>query len=216
MITVSTYIGGIFAFSMITPPSFENNNAIGSNVENDLTTNAIPQNYTRRGILAIEACECLGVTYSDTDAPPIRLISPTNNSIMLGGTTIELHIKDNYPLGDKPFGPKQVLYHWDTEQSNTSLSHPEAEDDFIYNVTLLNDEGAHVLYVYAVDYEGNWASSIFVFTVTSNPSSVTQPPPETTFSTEPQVSRRSPGFLLPLVISALIGSVTLITWRKRK
>ncbi|MFX1506484.1 MAG: hypothetical protein ACFFDC_10255 [Promethearchaeota archaeon] len=138
-----------------------------------------------------------------TGIPPpfIKVNSPRNNSVMLGGTNINLSIID------EENGINQAIYHWDNDQDNISLPHP-------YDVVLLDEIGPHILYIYAENGAGNWTAVKFHYTVTSDTSAVTEPPAssETSF-VQP---RRSSGFLVLPVLLALFSTLALITWRKRK
>ncbi|UCG03820.1 MAG: hypothetical protein JSW11_07500 [Candidatus Heimdallarchaeota archaeon] len=133
--------------------------------------------------------------------PFIKANSPRNNSVMLGGTNIDLIIID------EESGINQALYRWDDDQSNSTLSSP-------YDVVLPDEIGEHVLYINVENGAGNWTSAKFHYTVTSDPSAVSEPPaPSETSYVQP---RRSSGFLVLPVILALFSSLTLISWRKRR
>lgn len=169
VITLATSIGGTFAFNIIAPP-FQITFAINSNLDNDEMNDAVPQDYSMLELMEInDGCYCVatGQTYTDELAPFIALISPANNSVNPGGSTIVLDITDNYPQGDPPFSAKEVRYHWN-EQSNTTLPKPKPEVYSTYKVVLPNDFGVQVLYVYAVDNSGNWASAVFSFTAVAS------------------------------------------------
>ncbi len=89
---------------------------------------------------------------TDDTAPTITLIDPANGSIVPGGSTIDLEVNDANALN-------QVLYNWDGGV-NQSLSSP-------YDVPLPQNEGQHVLLVYAQDAAGNWNSTRYVFTASN-------------------------------------------------
>jgi hypothetical protein len=204
MIVLFSYIGGIFATAIIAP-SFQINYVTSSKSDNN--NEAIPQNSSRLEILEIKDCECMGKTYSDDDPPKIKGKYPPNGSVLLGGTTIEIEVTDNYPLND--FLPDQVLYNWDKGQSNTTIDEPPFE------VVIPTEEGPHELYVYAGDNSGNWRSAIFYFNTTSDPDSVYIPSVSSTTTSNPP-ARRSPGFSLLPVILTIIGSMPIIIWKRRK
>lgn len=154
VIIISTFIGGIFVLKA-TVPSFQIKNFVISNLDND-ENNTIPQNYTRRGVEQFDAC----CGHTDVNGPSIKS-SPKDNSFVLAGATIKLIIQDDNPFND--FKTTQVLYHWDNDQSNTTLSDPD--ENLVYEVIISNDNGPYVLYVYAVDYDENWSSATLHFTV---------------------------------------------------
>jgi hypothetical protein len=176
-------------------------------------------------IQEIKSCDCLGVTYSDTEPPVIDISSPPNNSLILVTTIIIIEIDDNFPAieGGPSFVPEFVLYHWNDATSNTTAynantDEPPASDDPVrLEFTLPSNEAntTHVLYLYAVDYEGNWASITFVCTTPGEgeESNVSWTTTTTTTTTE---RRRTDGFLVIPMILFLIGFVNIITWRKRK
>lgn len=291
MIALFSYIGGIFV-TAITTPSFQTKYAPNSNLDNDEMNQAVPQNYSKRGIMDIDQDACCG--HTDVTPPKITVASPPgwnrvyNNSVNIGGTTITLSITDDNPMDDflpavvnyhwgeqsdttldSPYevilpnnkgphvlnvsagdssgnwdsvifqfivgipppaitltsprndtvilndtiidlnvedelsGVNQVLYHWDNDQSNTTLVSP-------YEVVLPIDNGPCILSVYAENSAGNWTSTIFNFTATDDPGSTT---PSSTYTGPP---RRASGFPVLPVILVLIGSVPIITWKRRK
>lgn len=153
VIAIFSFIGGMF-FTKTTVPFFPSSKAINSNLGNNEMNEAIPQNIGRE-VMNIEQDACCG--HSDTTPPSIQLNSPTNNSFILGGTTIDLKIFDDNPFYE--YETKEVLYRWDTDSSNTTLESP-------HNLVISNDIGTHVLYVYAEDNDDNSGSVIFIFTVT--------------------------------------------------
>lgn len=210
MIVLFSYIGGIFATAIIAP-SFQINYITSS--KSDTRNEAIPQNSSRFEILEIKDCECMGKTYSDEDPPKIKSKYPPNGSVLLGGTTIEIEITDNYPLND--FLPDQVLYNWDKGQSNTSIDEPTDKSEHTYEVVMPTEEGPHELYVYAGDNSGNWDSAIFYFNTTTDPNSVYIPTVSSTTTSSPP-ARRSPGFSLLPVILTLSVSIPIIIWKRRK
>lgn len=205
VIAISTFIGGIFVTQLVAP-SFLINKATIPNLDNTQVNEAIPQNYTKRGSLNVGQDSCCG--HVDYLPPTIRLLSPPNNVTILDDTTINLHVRDNNLFYD--YEPKEVTYRWDTDTSNTTLEDP-------YDLDLSTDNGPVVLYVYAVDFSGNWASAVFYFRVTTDPSEVTYGT-EVTFQTDTlgNDDYTYSGFLLLPIMVALIGSVTVITWKRRK
>ncbi len=85
------------------------------------------------------------------DFPPVIMLNNiVNNTIHEAGTIIGFNIQD-------PNGLSQVLYHWDNEDNNKTLTAP-------YEIILILGDGLHVLYVYAKDNENNWAYERFIFT----------------------------------------------------
>ncbi|MHA2173565.1 MAG: hypothetical protein ACXABI_01935 [Candidatus Hodarchaeales archaeon] len=134
--------------------------------------------------------------------PAILLVFPTNNSVLLSGSTLDFTITDEYS------GVSQVLFHWDDAASNTTLSDP-------YDVILPVERGFHNLYLYAQNGEGNWSSVVFQFYTTTDSSSVsiaeTTDPNQTTTP-----RRRTPGFLFLYSILSLGLTILLITKKRRK
>ncbi|MFX1254812.1 MAG: Ig-like domain-containing protein [Promethearchaeota archaeon] len=86
-------------------------------------------------------------TTDDTD-PVITLTSPTNETVQLSGTTIDLSISDT--------NLDTVEYKWD---SGSWISFPDP-----YDTTLPAGDGTHTLYVNATDAAGNWVVHVFLFT----------------------------------------------------
>jgi hypothetical protein len=205
VLAITTFIGGIFAIQLVTP-SFRTNQANISSLDNIEANGAIPLNYTKRGVFNVGQDSCCG--HTDTDAPTIRLLSPPNDSTILDNTIINLHVRDNNLFYD--YEPKKVSYHLDSDTTNTTLEDP-------YDLDLPTDNGSVVLYVYAVDYSNNWASAIYHFRITTDPSEVTYGT-EITFEPEDPGNEdyTYPGFLLLPIMVALIGSVTVIRWKRRK
>ncbi|MFW9780280.1 MAG: hypothetical protein ACFFE8_15675 [Candidatus Heimdallarchaeota archaeon] len=124
--------------------------------------------------------------------PSIMLKSLTNETTILNDTSIELHVEDGI------HGINQVLYSWDTNQGNSTLSYP-------YSVNSPIDNGTCKLSVYAENEVGNWTSAVFVFTITTDPSAV-----HTTTTTS--LGRRTDGYLL-LPASLILGGLAIIKTR---
>ncbi|MFX0172001.1 MAG: hypothetical protein ACFE9L_08780 [Candidatus Hodarchaeota archaeon] len=129
--------------------------------------------------------------------PAIILTSPRNNTVILNDTTIDLNIEDELN------GINQTLYYWDKVHSNTTLDSP-------YEVVLPIDNGTCILNVFAENGAGNWTSTIFNFTVTTDPTKTT---PSSTSTGPP---RRTAGFLALPVVLVLFSLVPIITWKRRK
>ena len=159
IIAISTFVGGIFAVKIISP-SFQVNNVVNSNLDNNEMNAAIPQNYSKRGLMEIDDA-CCG--HTDTTPPTIQLYSHTNGATILGGTAIKIFIDDDNPFDD--FKATEVLYHWNDEPDETL---DETEEDFIYETVPPLVVGTHVLYIYAADRSENMASETFSFTITSD------------------------------------------------
>ena len=152
IITVFSFIGGIIIVKSA-EPLIPITSAIDLNSDNNELNEAIPN--IGREAMDINQDACCG--HTDVTPPTIQINSPANNSFVLGGSIIDLKIFDDNPFYE--YEPKQVLYHWDTDSSNTTLESP-------HNLVISNDIGTHVLYVYAEDNDDNSGSVIFVFTVT--------------------------------------------------
>jgi parallel beta-helix repeat protein len=88
------------------------------------------------------------VFITDDFAPGITLTSPSNNSVLVTGSLIDINIIDANGLN-------QVLFNWDLA-TNSSLTSP-------YNVTLPMGDGLHILYIYAQDLSGKWSISAYTF-----------------------------------------------------
>ena len=201
---------------------------IDSNCEE--TSLDIPPDYSIYEILSTEGCYCIatGGTYSDETPPVIDIKSPPNNSKILVNTTIFIEITDDFPAmeGGPSFVPEVVKYHWNDATSNITVydayidDPPAPEEPVRVELTLPSDEAnaTHVLYVYAVDYEGNWASITFVYTTPDleEESSSWIPTWTTTIPTTTTEHRRTDGFLVMPIILILIGLVNVITWRRRR
>ena len=160
VILISTYIGGIYAIKIISP-SFQVNNVGSSNLDNNEMKATIHQNYSKRGLMEIDDA-CCG--HTDVTPPEIQLISHFNGDTILGDTAIKIFVDDDNPFDD--FLASEVLYHWNDDSSNTTLV--ETEEEFTYEMVPPLVVGTHVLYIYAVDGTGNWASATFSFTVVSD------------------------------------------------
>lgn len=132
--------------------------------------------------------------------PPIVTLNyPTNNSIILGGSTIDFSIEDPNAL------ISQVLYNWDNALVNETLDAP-------YDITLPADDSIHDLRLYAENDAGSWANVFYRFTATSNSSEVSIAPTSTTTTSSPP-ARRTPGFLLSTFLITL--TITLCLYQKR-
>ena len=110
-----------------------------------------------------------------------------------------MNITDNFALD-------QVLYHWDTAASNTTLLEP-------YFLNIPSSDGQHILRVYANDSVGNWAFKVYVFTVGVISSSSSTTTSEPTTSLTPGFSMIEIAFVM-LILS--IGLSFYNTWRKKK
>ncbi|MFX1506483.1 MAG: hypothetical protein ACFFDC_10250 [Promethearchaeota archaeon] len=180
IISISAYIGVTFAAKVITP---------SYNAGVDLISN--PKSHNQEE-------ECCG--HVDVVPPSITLISPLNNSIVAGGTIIDLYITD----ADSTV--TQVLYHWEDDSSNVTL-------DYLHEITLMNESGIHVLSVYAEDSAENWISAIFVFTVLSLQTTTT----ETTTTQQITISESTPGFEWVILIFAFyMISISFISSKRRR
>ncbi len=222
MITVLLLIG-VAATMNITSPSFQSSSP---NFKREELDNEIPAGYRIYEILGTEACDCLGNTYSDELPPDYDVRSPPNNSLVLLDTIIDVEFIDNFPaamVGGVNFVPEYIYYHWNNDTSNTTAYNagvddaPEDDDPVKVEISLPNDDAGvtHILYFYAVDYEDNWTSFILIYSTAGvgEESSVTW---TTTTTTTTTIPRRTDGFLLIPMLIILIGSVNIITWKKRK
>ena len=100
----------------------------------------------------------------------------------------------------------QILYHWDNAPSNSTLDVP-------YDVTVPDEEGTHNLHVYAEDSVANWASAVFMFIVPINSESEQSSAPTTDDLTKNQSTS---GFLVLPVTIAIISSIAIINWNKKR
>jgi hypothetical protein len=199
---------------------------LGVSVALSVNTSTFQSSYNRADF-RVEAiqCNCLGVEYSDDVAPTIAVISPPNNSLILVDSKILIESTDNYPAmeGGVPFVPEYIYYHWNDAAANTTGysaardGAPPNEGPVALELTLPNDEAnvTHKLYIYAVDYEDNWNSLVFIFFTpeAGEETSVTWTTTTTTTTTE---QRRTDGFLLIPLLVTLILSVNVIVWKRRK
>ncbi len=220
IITISIFIGGAVIMKTTSSLFHSINDSNFDSEETDVTSD-----YRVNEIEGIQACECLGNVYADTIPPEINLRSPPNNSLVLVNITFYIEISDDFPAmgGGVPFVPEYVLYNWNDATSNTTAynantDEPPADDEPVkIELTLPNDEegATHILRIYAVDYEANWASLIFVCTTPGEgeESNVTW---TTTIPTTTTERRRTDGFLLVPVIIALIGSVIMLSKKRTK
>jgi hypothetical protein len=158
IIIVISFVGGTFVKNTITP-SLPNQSTIITDLGNDKENEVIPQEYAIRDLSNIDDT-CCG--HTDTTPASIFLYEPPFQNIVLAGSTIEVQIVDDNPM----YSMVEILYHWDTDQSNSSLT-PEdpGEDDLIYEMTVTEEAGLHTLYIYGLDASDNWASESFTFTV---------------------------------------------------
>jgi hypothetical protein len=129
--------------------------------------------------------------------PAISLNSLQNETTILNGTTIDLDVDDGL------YSINQVLYHWDTDQSNTTSDYP-------YNAVPPIDNGTCQLTIYAENEIGNWTSAVFIFTVTTDPSLIVQP------TTTTGLGRRTDGYLLLPTCLMLVGLVVIRIKQIRK
>ncbi|MFX1254816.1 MAG: SBBP repeat-containing protein, partial [Promethearchaeota archaeon] len=120
----------------------------------------------------------------DETAPSISLTSPTNNSAVQPGTTIDLTITDDNT------GVWYVRYNWDGT-TNTSLTAP-------YDLTVPASEGQHVLKVFTEDKFNNLAIATFVFTTDATAPTITLTSPS-------NESIRPSGTIVDLTIVDLNG-----------
>ncbi|PWI47387.1 hypothetical protein CEE45_11840 [Candidatus Heimdallarchaeota archaeon B3_Heim] len=143
------------------------------------------------------------VCYFTVGFPPpfIKLISPTNTSVILLNTTIDLEIADIYS------GVNQSLFHWN-DATNVTFTAP-------YDIFLPNEIGTYRLYVYAQNGDGNWSKSMFVFGATDDASSVVIAT-TTTEPTSTTLGRRTSGFLFIPMVFVFLGSILFIKWKKRR
>ncbi|MFX0085457.1 MAG: hypothetical protein ACFFAU_07260 [Candidatus Hodarchaeota archaeon] len=164
VILVISYIGGIIVINVVIP-SIQMNSTRRISENNERINEASYPESVKRDLLNIDD-GCCG--HVDTTPPVISLPYPPFQSIVLAGTTIEVMITDDNPM----YKMSQILYHWDTDLSNTTLTAEDpTKDDLIYEMSVTDEVGIQTLYVYGVDYSGNWASKDFTFTVvlTMNP-----------------------------------------------
>jgi len=105
------------------------------------------------------------------------------------------------------FLAEEVFYNWDG-QTNSTLIQPIGP----FNITIPNDEGIHILHVYARDIENNWTYAKFSFTSTTNTDLVSTIKVTTTTTTT--TPRRSDGFIIVPIILGLICSVPIISWKR--
>ncbi|MFX0064440.1 MAG: SBBP repeat-containing protein [Candidatus Hermodarchaeota archaeon] len=133
------------------------------------------------------------------DIPPsIELISPTNNSIQVAGTVIDLTIIDD-------FGLSHVFFNWDGT-ANITLGAP-------YDVVLPAGAGDHVLRVYANDSIDSWTSATYVFTIEAPSSSTTSS--STSFTTSTTTTTTTDFFTIEIFLLGLVV-LSIVLWRKRK
>lgn len=221
IIVISIFIGTAVTMQ-VTSTTYQSSN---QNFHDEESCIQIPANYRIIETLATEACSCLGVTYSDDTPPDVVVKSPPNNSLVLADIVIYIEATDNFPGmdGSEPFVPTILMYNWNKTTSNITIYEsavdgaPPNDEPVKVELTLPNDdEGVtHFLYIYAVDSSGNWISLVFVFHTpgTGEESSVTWTTTTPPLTTTPP--RRTDGFLLIPMILVLIGSVNIITWRRR-
>jgi hypothetical protein len=206
---------------------------LGSSVALSVNTSTFQSSYNRADFRVEEtqACDCFDpltlqwVTYADTVPPTLILMSPPNNSLILVDTIIQIESKDNYPAmeGGVPFVPEYIYYHWNDAAANTTGydaerdGAPPNDGPVALELTLPNDEAnvTHKLYIYAVDYEDNWNSSVYIF-FTPEAGEETSVTWTTTTTTTTTLPRRTDGFLLIPLLLTLIGSVNVIVWKRRK
>ena len=186
-IFVITAVLGVAITRKVTSSTFQSPNSIYNSEKMDIQ---IPGDYLIYEILGTQACECLGNTYSDDTPPMVVVKSPPNNSIISIDTIIYVEASDNYPAidGGVPFVPEFLYYHWN-DTSNATIYNagvdgapPDGEPVKVELTLPSNGVGVtHVLYIYAVDYENNWLSVVFVYTTSATSTSTTT----TTTTSEP-------------------------------
>ncbi len=88
---------------------------------------------------------------TDDTQPTVTLISPANNTVQSGGTTVDLSVSDLHL--------STVYYRWDSG-SWAVLPAP-------YDTQIPETEGMHILYVNATDEAGNVRRETYVWTVPS-------------------------------------------------
>ena len=225
ILVFSIFIGAAVTMQ-VTSTTYQSSN---QNVNDEESCIQIPANYRIYEVLSPEGCYCLatGNTYADTEAPEVVVKSPPNNSLILVDTIIYIEATDNFPgepgvASNVPFVPTILMYNWN-ETTNITIYEaavdgaPPNDEPVKVELTLPNDdEGVtHFLYIYAVDSEGNWISLVFLFSTpgTGEESSVTWTTTTPPLTTTPP--RRTDGFLLIPMILILIGTVNIITWRRR-
>ncbi len=157
MIVISTFIGGIFVINL-TNPSIRVNYAISSNSDNDELNKVILQNYSRRGIEEIDDIACC--MHTDVTAPSVNCV-PYNNSIVLAGTTIDLTVWDDNPFYSNI--AERIFYHWNKDQSNTTIENTEGK--YAFKIAVPDNNGTNILYFYAEDSFFNFASFRYIFEV---------------------------------------------------
>ncbi|PWI47386.1 hypothetical protein CEE45_11835 [Candidatus Heimdallarchaeota archaeon B3_Heim] len=194
IISISSLIGGIIIKNVISP-SYHLDYVGSSDIES--LPVEIPDNLIQKEF-QIAQDECCG--HVDINPPVIQLISPTNNSITSSGALINLNV---FEVDTELI---TVLYHWDDAPSNSTLDAP-------YDVTVPDDEGTHNLYVYAEDSVANWALAVFTFTV---PISSESEQPTSTSNDELNANQSSSSFLVLPSIIAIISTVTIINWTKKR
>ncbi len=186
LVTFLLFIGSIFTLKTIS--SFnsgileENYNDSGKNIPSETFENVYIIND-----------ECCG--HSDVTPPLVIVWSPGNGSVVLGGTTLYFNITDDNPFAD--LKPSEVYYRWDTDETNTTFIEP-------YTLTIPEDNRTYTLYIYAVDDSNNWATAIFVFTVTTDPESVSEAPPPTDLPTKSSTTNYN-GLVELIAVLSLLG-----------
>ncbi|MFX1534706.1 MAG: SBBP repeat-containing protein [Promethearchaeota archaeon] len=144
------------------------------------------------------------VFITDDIAPIIALLSPTNGSTHSSGTPIGIIIEDAKPLS-------QILYHWDNNP-NVTLT------DLIITVFLPAGDGLHVLYVYAQDQVGNWATRSYIFT--TDDTSLTTSTSTTTIITTSTTSSSpvtNPGFeIVGLFLALTVLVLAPVLYKRRR
>ena len=124
----------------------------------------------------------------DTD-PTVTLVSPANNTVQPGGTTVDLDISDAHL--------STVYYHWDSD-SWAVMSSP-------YDTQIPNAPGTHVLYVNATDQAGNYQYKVYVWTVQASWS-----PPEITLVSPGNGSVVNGGTTVDLNITDADGDLSTV------
>ena len=158
MITFATVIGGQFILKS-TIPSFQMDNALNTDLGTVEVEAPSPQDNENQALYHIEDACCKHV---DTEIPGISIPEPPFKNFVIVNSTIDVLIFDNNPM----FNVKTILYHWDTDTSNTTLVGEDPQlDDLLYQIVVTSEVGTRTLYIYAEDASGNWATAEFTFFV---------------------------------------------------
>jgi hypothetical protein len=93
----------------------------------------------------------------------ILLLSPSNNTVNIGGTTLEFDI-----ITLPPSVVIQTLYHWDNELTNSTLITP-------FKIILPSEDRYYILTIFVQDNDSNWITERFSFTVDNTPPEINSP-----------------------------------------